>query len=70
MSAYKVIQVIGTSPNSWEEAAKSAIEQAGKHIRELRIAEIEKLDARIENNVIVEYRARVSLSFRYEGSPA
>ncbi len=70
MSAYKVIQVIGTSPKSWEEAANSAIEQAGKHIRELRIAEIEKLDARIENNKVVEYRARVSLSFRYEGSPA
>jgi flavin-binding protein dodecin len=70
MSAYKVIQVIGSSPNSWEEAAKTAIEQAGKHVRDLRIAEIEKLDMRIEDNKVMEFRARVNLSFRYEGSPA
>lgn len=70
MSAYKIIQVIGSSPTSWEEAARTAIEEAGKHLRELRIAEIEKLDMRIENNKVMEFRARVNLSFRYEGSPA
>lgn len=70
MSAYKVIQVIGSSEKSWEEAAKVAVEEAGKHLRELRIAEIEKLDMRIENNKVVEFRARVNISFRYEGSPA
>lgn len=70
MSTYKIIQVIGSSEKSWEEAAKSAVEEAGKHLRELRIAEIEKLDMRIENNKVLEYRARVNVSFRYEGSPA
>ena len=70
MSVYKIIQVIGSSPNSWEEAAKSAVDNAGKHLRDLRIAEIEKLDMRIENNKVMEYRARVNISFRYEGSPA
>jgi flavin-binding protein dodecin len=70
MSAYKVIQVIGSSPNSWEEAARTAIEEAGKHLHDLRIAEIEKLDMRIENNKVMEFRVRVNLSFRYQGSPA
>jgi len=70
MSAYKIVQVVGSSPNSWEEAAKTAIEEAGKHVRDLRIAEIEKLDMRIENNKVMEFRARVNISFRYEGSPA
>jgi flavin-binding protein dodecin len=49
---------------------RTAIEEAGRHVRDLRIAEIEKLDLRIENNKVVEFRARVNLSFRYEGSPA
>jgi hypothetical protein len=70
MSAYKIIQVIGSSPNSFEEAARSAVEEAGKHLRDLRIAEIEKFDMRLENNKVAEFRARVNLSFRYEGSPA
>jgi len=70
MSAYKVIQVIGSSPTSWEEAARVAVEEAGKHLRDLRIAEIEKLDMRIEDNKVMEFRARVNISFRYEGSPA
>jgi len=70
MSVYKIIQVIGSSTSSWEDAAKSAVEKAGEHLRDLRIAEIEKLDMRIENNKVMEYRARVNISFRYEGSPA
>lgn len=68
MSAYKVIQIIGSSPNSFEEAARTAVEEAGRHLRDLRIAEIEKLDMRIENDKVMEFRARVNLSFRYEGS--
>jgi flavin-binding protein dodecin len=67
MSVYKIIRIIGSSPNSWEEAAKNAVEQAGKHLRDLRIAEVEQLDMRLEDNKVVEYRARVHVSFRYEG---
>jgi flavin-binding protein dodecin len=69
MSIYKIIQVIGSSPNSWEEAAKTAVEEAGKNVRDLRIAEVEKLDMRIADNKVIEFRARVNISFRYEGSP-
>lgn len=69
MSIYKIIQVIGSSPNSFEEAAKTAVEEAGKHVRDLRIAEVEKLDMRIGNNKVLEFRARVNISFRIEGSP-
>lgn len=65
-SVYKVIQLVGTSENSWEEAAKNAIETAGKSLKNLRIAEIEKLDVRLEGGKVVAYRARVSLSFKYE----
>jgi len=67
MSIYKVIQVVGSSPNSWEEAAQTAVSESAKHLRDLRVAEIDKLDMRLENNKIVEYRARVNISFRYEG---
>lgn len=66
-SVYKIIELVGTSPTSWEEAAKSTIEMAGKSLRDLRIAEIVKLDMKVENGKIVEYRARVNLSFKYEG---
>jgi flavin-binding protein dodecin len=58
--------VIGTSPNSWEEAARNAVTTAGHTLRDLRIAEIEKLDVRLEDGKIVQYRARVALSFKYE----
>ncbi len=64
-SVYKVIELIGTSPNSWEEAAKNAVETASKTLRELRIAEIGKLDMKMENGKITAYRARVMLSFKY-----
>ncbi|MDH3557601.1 MAG: dodecin family protein [Deltaproteobacteria bacterium] len=67
VSTYKIIELVGTSEVSWEEAAKSAVETAGKSLRELRIAEIKKLDLRIEKGKVVAYRARVNLSFKYEG---
>src|SRR5208283_1490668 len=68
MSVYKIVELVGTSPNSWEKAAKDVIETSTKSLRDLRIAEVDKLDMRIENGKIVEYRARVKLSFKYEGS--
>jgi dodecin len=64
---YRVTDIIGTSTVSWEDAARSAIETAGKSLRDLRIAEVNKLDMKVENGKVVAYRARVSLSFKYEG---
>lgn len=64
---YRVTEVIGTSANSWEEAAKNAVQTAASTLRDLRIAEITKLDMRLESGKVVQYRARVSLSFKYEG---
>lgn len=66
MSVYKMIELIGTSPTSWEEAARAAIEMAGESLRDLRVAEITKLDVRLDDGEIVEYRARVMISFKYE----
>jgi flavin-binding protein dodecin len=63
---YRVTEIIGTSPTSWEDAARTAIETAAKSLRDLRIAEVGKLDMKIENGKVVAYRARVSLSFKYE----
>ena len=63
---YRVTQIIGTSKVSWEDAAKSAVETAGKSLRDLRIAEVEKLDMKVEDGKVVAYRARISLSFKYE----
>ncbi|MGD0401118.1 MAG: dodecin family protein [Syntrophobacteraceae bacterium] len=68
MSVYKIVELVGTSPISWEEAAKEVIETSTKSLRDLRIAEVDKLDVRIENGKIVEYRARVKLSFKYKGN--
>jgi len=65
MSLYRVIRLIGSSPNSWEEAAKAALEEAAKHLEDLRVAEVEQLDVRMQENKVVEYRARVRASFRY-----
>jgi flavin-binding protein dodecin len=65
-SIYKVIELVGTSPKSWEDAAKNAIETAGKSLHDLRVAEITKLDMRIEKGKVVAYRARVNLSFKYD----
>jgi flavin-binding protein dodecin len=66
-SVYKIITLVGTSTDSWEKAAAAAVEQAAKSLRDLRIAEVEELDMRLENNKIVEYRAKVRVSFKYEG---
>lgn len=68
MSVYKIIELVGTSPNSWEEAAKQVLETAAKTLRDIRIAEVDKLDMRIEQGKIVEYRTRVKLSFKFEGN--
>lgn len=67
-SVYRVIHVVGSSPNSWEEAASHAVEVAGEHLRDLRIAEVEKLDMRVEDGKVSAYRAKLFLSFRYEGA--
>jgi flavin-binding protein dodecin len=64
---YRVTEIIGTSPISWEEAARNAIEAAAKSLRDLRIAEVSKLDMKIEDGKVAAYRARVSLSFKYDG---
>jgi len=63
-SIYKVIEVIGTSEKSWEDAAKSAIEKASKSIKDLRIAEVVSQDLKIEDDKVVAYRTKVSLSFK------
>ncbi len=65
-SVYKVIELVGTSDVSWEEAAKHAVETAGKSLKNLRIAEVNKLDMKVENGKVVAYRARVNVSFKYE----
>ena len=63
---YRVIDVIGSSANSWEEAARNAVETAGGSLRDLRIAEVSRLDVRIEKDKVVAFRARMQLSFKYE----
>lgn len=65
-SVYKIIELVGSSPNSWEEAAKNAIETAGQSLKELRIAEILKFDMKVENGKVTAYRVRANLSFKYE----
>jgi flavin-binding protein dodecin len=64
-SVYKVIEIIGTSDTSWEEAAKTAVEEAASHLEDLRVAEIVQQDLKIDDNKVVAYRARVKVSFRY-----
>ena len=66
-SVYRVTELVGTSRTSWEDAARNAVETAGRTLRDLRVAEITKTDVVIENGKIVAYRAKVSLSFKYEG---
>ena len=65
-STYKIIELVGTSDKSWEEAAKIAVETAGETLKDLRIAEITKLDVTIENGKVKRYRARVNVSFKYQ----
>ena len=66
-AVYRVTEIIGTSATSWEDAAKKAVETASKTLRDLRIAEVNQLDMTVENGKVALYRARVSLSFKYEG---
>lgn len=66
-SVYKVIELVGSSSVSWEDAANNAITRAGKSLRDLRVAEVVKLDMKVENGKVAAFRARVSLSFKYEG---
>lgn len=66
VGAYKIIELVGTSDVSWEDAAKNAVETASKSLRDLRIAEVKQLDMKIEGGKVVAYRARLSLSFKYE----
>ena len=67
-SVYKVVELVGTSTESWEKAAAAAVEAASKSLRELRIAEVVELDMQIENGSVRAYRAKVKLSFKYEGT--
>ena len=64
---YRVIDAIGTSSKSWEDAAKNAVEAAARSLRDLRIAEVVKMDLKVENGKVVAYRTRLQLSFKYEG---
>lgn len=65
-SVYKVIELVGSSPTSWEDAAQNAVETAAKTLRDLRIAEVTQLDVKIEDGKITAYRAKVKLSFKYQ----
>jgi len=66
-SIYRVTEVIGTSTKSWEEASKNAVETAAKTLRDLRVGEVRKLDLTIEKGKVTSYRARINISFKYEG---
>lgn len=65
-AVYRVTEVIGTSSNSWEDAARNAVKTAAKSLRDLRIAEITKLDVKVEDGKITQFRARLALSFKYD----
>jgi flavin-binding protein dodecin len=65
-SVYKIIELVGTSPDSWEAAARNAVERAGSTLRDLRIAEVDQLDMTVDNNKVALYRARIKVSFKYE----
>ncbi|HMV06843.1 MAG: dodecin family protein [Proteobacteria bacterium] len=66
-SVYRITEVIGTSAQSWEDAARNAVETAANTLRDLRVAEVGKLDMKVEDGKVVAFRARVQLSFKYEG---
>ena len=65
-SVYKIIELVGRSPKSWEDAAKNAVETAGKKLKDLRIAEVVELDMQVDQGKVVSYRARVKISFKYK----
>ena len=66
-SVYKVIELVGTSTESWEKAASAAVRRAAQTLRDLRVAEISQLDLQLKNGKIESYRAKVKVSFKYEG---
>lgn len=66
-SVYKIIELVGTSPDSWEKAAAAAVERASASLRDLRIAEVVELDMQLEDGKVRAYRAKVKVSFKYEG---
>jgi len=66
LAVYKVIELVGTSPSSWEEAAKSAVDAASSTLRDLRVAEVTELDMQLEDGNVVAYRAKVKVSFKHE----
>jgi len=66
-AVYRIVDVVGVSPVSWEDAAKRAVETAAKSIRDLRIAEVTKMDVKVDKGKVVAFRVRVALSFKYEG---
>ncbi|HEY5574041.1 MAG TPA: dodecin family protein [Anaerolineales bacterium] len=65
-SVYKVIELIGTSPESWEKAAANAVETASKTLRDLRVAEVTEMDVQLEDGKVIAYRAKVKVSFKYQ----
>ena len=67
-SVYKIVELVGTSTESWEKAAAAAVEMASQTLRELRIAEVVELDMQLEDGKVLAYRAKVKVSFKYEGS--
>ncbi|HLE29063.1 MAG TPA: dodecin family protein [Anaerolineales bacterium] len=66
-SVYKVIELVGTSPESWEKAAAAAVAQAAKSLRDLRVAEVVELDMQLEEGKVASYRVKIKVSFKYEG---
>ena len=66
-SVYKIIELVGTSTDSWEKAAAAAVQRAGKSLRDLRVAEVAQLDLQIEKGKVKAYRARLKVSFKFEG---
>jgi dodecin len=66
-SVYKIIELVGTSDESWEKAAKAAVDRASQTLRDLRIAEVSQLDMHLEDGKVLAYRAKVKVSFKYEG---
>ncbi len=67
-SVYKIVELVGSSDVSWEQAAKNAVERAGKTLRDLRVAEVSEMDMKVEDGKVTAFRVRVKLSFKYGGS--
>ncbi len=65
-SVYKIIELVGTSSESWEQAAKNAVETAGESLKDIRVAEVSEMDMKVEDGKVTAYRARVKLSFKYQ----